>query len=98
LPAIDKRALAALCRKYGVKKMSLFGSAARNELRPDSDVDLLVEFKRARRSTYVDVVHLQDELSPLLGGRDIHVAGREILDNPFRRKTILRDLRVLYEA
>jgi len=98
LPVIDKRALAALCRKYGVKKMSLFGSAARNELRPDSDVDLLVEFKRARRSTYVDVVHLQDELSPLLGGRDIHVAGREILDNPFRRKTILRDLRVLYEA
>jgi len=98
LPELDKKALAALCRKYGVKKMSLFGSAARNELRPDSDVDLLVEFKRSSRTTSFDLVHMQDELSPLFGKRDVHVAGREILKNPFRRKTILPDLRTLYEA
>lgn len=98
LPEIDHKALAAICRKYGVKKMSLFGSAARNELRPDSDVDLLVEFKRTSKTTYFDFVHLQDELSPLFAKREVHLAGREILENPFRRKTILPDLRTLYEA
>ena len=98
LPRMDARALAAICRKYGVRKMSLFGSAARNELRPDSDVDLLVEFKAASKTGLFELVHLQDELSPLFGKREVHVAGAEILENPYRRKTILPDLRTLYEA
>jgi predicted nucleotidyltransferase len=98
LGAIPKRELAATCRKYGVRKMSLFGSAARNELRPDSDVDLLVEFKPASKTTLFDLVHMQDELSPLFGNRVVHIAGPEILKNPYRRKTILPDLRTLYES
>jgi predicted nucleotidyltransferase len=98
LPEIDRKALAAVCRKYGVKKMSLFGSAARGELRPDSDVDLLVEFKRSSRTTTFDLVHMQDELSALFGGRQVNVAGREVLENPYRRRTILPDLKTLYEA
>ena len=98
LPEIDRKAFAGICRKYGVKKMSLFGSAARGEMRPDSDVDLLVEFKRSSKTTYFDFVHLQDELSPLFAKRDVHLAGPEILKNPFRRKTILPDLKTLYEA
>jgi predicted nucleotidyltransferase len=98
LPEVDRKAIAAICRKYGVKKMSLFGSAARNELRPDSDVDLMVEFKRSSKTTYFDIVHMQDELSPLFGKREVHVAGPEILGNPFRRRTILPDLRTVYEA
>ena len=98
LPEIDARALAAICRKYGVKKMQLFGSAARNELRPDSDVDLMVEFKRSSRTTSFDLVHMRDELSPLFGKREVNIASREILENPYRRKTILPDLRTLYEA
>lgn len=98
LPAISKRDLARICRKYGVRKMSLFGSAARNELRPDSDVDLLVEFKPDSETTLFDLVHMQDSLSPLFGGRQVHVAGPEILKNPYRRKTILPDVKILYEA
>ena len=98
LAGIDARALAAICRKYGVKKMSLFGSAARDELRPDSDVDLLVEFKAASKTGLFELVHMQDELSPLFGKREVHIAGLEILENPYRRKTILPDLQTLYEA
>jgi predicted nucleotidyltransferase len=98
LPALDRKALAALCRKYGVKKMSLFGSAARGELRPESDVDLLVEFKRSSKTTLFDYARMQDELSPLFGGRPIQIASPGILKNPYRRRTILPDLRVLYEA
>ncbi|HXD02225.1 MAG TPA: nucleotidyltransferase domain-containing protein [Novosphingobium sp.] len=98
LPEIDARALAAICRKYGVKKMSLFGSAARNELRPDSDVDLLVEFKATSKTSTFDLVHMQDELSPLFANRTIQIAGPGILKNPYRRETILPDLKTLYAA
>lgn len=98
LAEIDARALAAICRKYGVKKMSLFGSAARNELRADSDVDLLVEFKRSSKTTYFDLVHMQDELSPLFGSRTMQIAGPGILKNPYRRESILPDLQTLYEV
>jgi predicted nucleotidyltransferase len=98
LPEIDAKALAAICRKYGVKKMSLFGSAARNELRPDSDVDLMVEFKPSSKTTYFDFARMQDDLSLLFGKREVHVAGPEILENPYRRKSILPDLKILYEA
>lgn len=98
LPEIDGKALAAVCRKYGVKKMSLFGSAARNELRPESDVDLLVEFKSSSRTTLFDYAAMQEELSPLLGNRRIQIASPGILKNPYRRRTILPDLRTLYEA
>ena len=96
LPEINAKALAAICRKYGVKKMSIFGSAARNELRPDSDVDLLVEFKPLSKTSYFDFARLQDELSPLFGKREVHIAGPGILENPYRRKTIERDLKALY--
>jgi len=98
LPELDRRALGVICRKYGVKKMSMFGSAARNELRADSDVDLLVEFKRSSKTGLFELVHMQDELSPLFGNRTIQIAGPGILKNPYRRETILPDLKTLYEA
>ena len=96
LPEIDRKALAAICRKYRVKKMSLFGSAARDELRPDSDVDLLVEFKPKQGPSLWGLSEMQDALSPLFGGRPVHIAGPGILGNPYRRETIERDLKPLY--
>jgi predicted nucleotidyltransferase len=96
LPEVDRKALAKICRKYEVQKMSLFGSAARGELRPDSDVDLLVEFKPMKGPSLWGLVRMQDDLSPLFGGREVHIAEPGILDNPYRRTTIERDLKVLY--
>jgi predicted nucleotidyltransferase len=45
LGEVPRAKLAALCRKYHVRRLGLFGSAARGELTPESDVDLLVEFE-----------------------------------------------------
>jgi len=98
LPEIDRKALAAICRRYGVKKLSLFGSAARNEMRPDSDVDLMVEFKPTSKTTSFGFVELQEQLSPLFGNRPVQLTEPDILKNPFRRKTILPDLQTLYEV
>lgn len=96
MPAIPMRKLGAICRKYSVQKMALFGSAARGELRPDSDVDLLVEFKPKQGPSLWGLSDMQDALSPLFGGRQVHIAGPGILNNPHRRKTIERDLKLLY--
>jgi len=66
----DKReAIAALCCKYGVVRLFVFGSALRDDFRPgESDVDLLVEFGpmggHAKAHAYFDLL---DELSALLG-------------------------------
>lgn len=98
LPAVPRRRLAQTCRRYGVKRLAVFGSAARGELRADSDVDLLVEFMPASRTSAFDLARLQEDLSPLFGGRRVHIASPAILENPYRRKTILPDLRRLYEA
>jgi predicted nucleotidyltransferase/DNA-binding transcriptional ArsR family regulator len=90
--------IAALCRKYRVRKLSLFGSAARNEMTPTSDVDVLAEFEPDSGMSLLDVPAMQDELSALFGGRKVDVATPEILENPFRRKTILPELMTLYTA
>ena len=96
LPEIDKKKLGAICRKYKVRKMALFGSAARGELRPESDVDLLVEFKPKQGPSLWGQVEMQEALSPLFGGRQVSIASPGILENPYRRTTIERDLKVLY--
>lgn len=90
--------LAALCRRYHVRRLSLFGSAARNEMTPDSDIDVLVEFGPGANASLFDIPALQDELSALFGGRRVDVATPEILDNPFRRRAISQELRTLYAA
>jgi hypothetical protein len=56
---------AMLRREHGVKSLALFGSVARDEARPDSDVDLLVEFERP--TGYFGLVRLQLCLEQLLG-------------------------------
>jgi uncharacterized protein len=95
---IPKKAIAALCRKYGVRKLSLFGSAARGEMKPESDVDLMVEFDPASKTSLWDYPAMQDDFSALFDRRKVEFASPEILRNPFRRKTILPDLKTLYEA
>jgi len=95
---VSKKKLAALCRRYGVKKLSLFGSAARGELASDSDVDLMVEFEPHSKVSLWDMPKLQSEFSSLFGNRRVDLVPPAVMKNPFRRKAILADLRVLYEA
>jgi predicted nucleotidyltransferase len=90
--------LEALCRKYGIAKLSLFGSASRGELTPESDVDLMVEFAPDSRTSLFDITQMQDEFSGALGGRKVDIATPEILRNPFRRDSIAPDLKLIYEA
>jgi predicted nucleotidyltransferase len=92
---IPRAKLAALCRKYGIQKLSLFGSAACNELTPESDIDLMVEFEPEKAPSLWSGQEMESELSALFGNRRVNLAPPGILRNPYRRKSILPDLRVL---
>jgi predicted nucleotidyltransferase len=95
---VSRAAIRQLARRYHISRLELFGSAARGELRPDSDIDLLVEFEPGHAPSLWASRELHDDFSRLLGGRRVHFAPPEILRNPYRRRTIERDLKVLYEA
>src|SRR3954452_18845021 len=67
--------LAEICRRYGVRRLALFGSALRDDFGPASDVDLLVEFQPGTR-TGLAFFGLQDELSAAIGRTvDLNTAG-----------------------
>ena len=95
---IPRKKIAALCRKYGVSKLSLFGSAARGELTRKSDIDLMVEFKPGEAPSLWDGPDMQKEFSALFNGRRVDLVPPGIMRNPYRRKAIAPDLQVIYEA
>ena len=64
---LDETKLADLCERYRVRELSLFGSAARGDMRPDSDIDLLVDFLPDADIDLVDYAGLMLDLSHLLG-------------------------------
>jgi predicted nucleotidyltransferase len=98
LGEVPRAKLAALCRKYHVRRLGLFGSAARGELAPESDVDLLIEFEPGKAPSLWAEPGLREAFGALFGGRKVDLVPPQVLENPYRRKNILRDLRVLYEA
>lgn len=97
LLSVPRRKLEATCRRYRVKRLGVFGSAARGDATGSSDIDLLVEFEKEASVSLFDMVHLQEELSHLFG-RKVDLATPAILENPYRRRSVLKDLRELYAA
>jgi predicted nucleotidyltransferase/predicted DNA binding CopG/RHH family protein len=95
---VSRAALSRLCRKYGIRKLGLFGSAARRELRSTSDVDLLVEFGPESHASLFDFPEMQRDLSAVFGNRSVDLVPPQVMRNPHRRKAMMADLRVLYQA
>ena len=96
IQTVSHIALRKLARKYHIRRLELFGSAARGELKADSDIDLMVEFEVGKSPSLGGMVNLQAELSVLFGGREIDLVTRSILNNPYRRQAILKNLDELY--
>ncbi|MBI4877220.1 MAG: nucleotidyltransferase family protein [Acidobacteria bacterium] len=93
LPAAE---VARICRRFQVKELSLFGSVARGELRPDSDIDLLVEFLPGAPIGLFELWEMGEGLESLLGRR-VDLAPKGGL-KPLIRLRILQESRLLYAA
>jgi uncharacterized protein len=83
------------CRKWGITEFALFGSVLTDDFHPDSDVDVLVTFAADARRSLFDRVEMIDELREMFG-REVDLAERSGLANPFVRKHVLANHRVIY--
>ena len=93
---VDGAALAEVCRRYSVKELSLFGSAVRGAMRPESDIDMMVEFEPGARVGLIKFESLAEELEALAGRRVDLVTKRGL--KPWVRPAVLKDARVIYAA
>jgi len=85
---IDQEALAILCKRYHIRTLSLFGSTLKGLNRPDSDVDLLVEFESGETPGLLTMAQIEIELSPLLGGRKVDLRTAADLSRYFRDEVV----------
>jgi uncharacterized protein len=92
---VPREAMTDFCRRHHIRKLALFGSVLRSDFRPDSDVDVLVEFEPGHIPGFAFFV-MQDELSELLGRKvDLHT--RNFL-SPYFRDQVEVEAEIQYVA
>ena len=93
---IDRSRLAEVCRRYGVRELAYFGSAARGQMTPDSDIDILVDFIPESTIDLVDYAGLMLDLTQL-AGRRVDLVSKKGL-KPSIRASVLNEAKPLYAA
>jgi len=97
---VETSIIAEFCRQWKIKQLAVFGSAAADVLRPDSDIDLLVTFAPDADWTMFDHYRMENELAELFA-RDVDLVNvRALEENPNRiyRQQILNSAKVVYAA
>ena len=92
--------IAAFCRKWRITRLEVFGSALREDFRPDSDVDFLATFAADSRWSLFDHITMEEELKALLG-REVDLVSRNAIGqnhNPYRKKSILEAAHAIYSS
>ena len=93
---IPKEKIVAFCKKNHIRKLSIFGSALREDFRFDSDVDVLVKFEPDTRVGMIRLTGIEAELSEILGRKaDLNTPG--FLSKYYRNK-VLAEAVVHYDA
>ncbi len=92
---LDQATLARFCTSHHIRRLALFGSVLKGMDRPDSDVDLLVEFEPGQEPGLLSLADMEAELSALLGGRNVDLRTPEDLSHHFRDE-VLRTAEVQY--
>ena len=99
-PAIEipKSKIVKFCDRWNIFEFSLFGSILREDFRPDSDIDIMVEFHPEAHPSLFDLSYMEDELK-ILFQRDVDLVTRKGIEtsrNYLRRKVILSSAQVIY--
>ena len=94
---LDETRIAAFCRKWRVKELSVFGSALRKDFGSDSDVDVLVELQPGHGLVMYDWLNMIEELRVIFG-REVDLVAKGGLKNPFRRHHVLNNREVMYAS
>jgi len=84
---ISQNKLAEFCRKHHIRKLSLFGSALRGRMRPESDIDLLVEFDPGHVPGLLTLAGMEIELTEMVG-RKVDLRTPQELSRYFRAEVV----------
>ena len=74
--------IADFCRRWNLSELGVFGSAARGDMRPDSDVDIMVDFRTGASRQAFDFLRMAEELERIFG-RKVDVVRKGTVENPF---------------
>ena len=85
--AIDRERIAALCRRHHIRRLALFGSVLTDDFRPDSDVDVLVDFAPGQVVGF-RIFDIEDELSHILGGHRVDLVREKYLNHRLRNRVL----------
>ena len=85
------------CRRNHIRRLALFGSVLSSDFRPDSDVDVLVEFEPEHVPGLFGIARMERELSAVFGGRKVDLRTAEDLSRYFRQE-VLEKAEVQYDA
>jgi hypothetical protein len=92
---INSKQIAEFCRRWKIVEFSIFGSALGEDFRPDSDVDVLINFEPDIPWSLFDWLDMIEELKQIFG-REVDLVEESGLRNPFRRHEILKTKQVVY--
>ncbi len=85
--SIDRDAVSAFCRRHDIRRLALFGSVLREDFRPDSDIDVLVEFQPGHVPG-LDFIRIEREFSALLQGRRVDMVTPKSLNARIREEVL----------
>ncbi len=97
---IDHVRIAEFCQRWQITELSLFGSALREDFRPDSDVDVLVVFVPETDWRFRDLARMEEELAGIFG-REVDLVEKQLVEqnrNHIVRKHILQSAELVYVA
>lgn len=92
---VDQERLSAICDRYGIAELKIFGSQARRTARPDSDIDVLYTLRPGCRLGW-EIEQLADELADLFGRPVDLVSARSL--HPLLRPSVLAEAQPVYAA
>jgi predicted nucleotidyltransferase len=91
-----QKKLLEVCRRYYVRKLSIFGSTLHGDAREDSDIDILIEFLPGHAIGLFAFAGIERELSAILG-RKVDLRTAEDLSRYFR-EDVVKEAQSLYAA
>lgn len=93
---IPRDEIAAFCQKHGIRKFALFGSVIRDDFGPESDVDVVAEFRPEARFGLFELVDMQDELTAIVGRKAELFEFRAL--RPWMQEEVAKSMEVFYES
>jgi len=85
--SVDQERIAAFCQRHHIRKLAFFGSVLRDDFRPDSDIDVLIEFESGQRVGLIRLAGMELELSDILG-RKVDLRTPADLSRYFRQAVV----------